>query len=83
MAVTNMSLIKNVSANGANVQDQDFYGRCPDFSSVNLKMGKAPGANTWNSLTAVAGLASAGYLSLLTDGGVKVRVPLLNHPDGG
>ena len=78
-----MSLIKNVSAAGANEQDQDFYGRCPDFSGVNLKMGKAPGKNTWVSLTAVTGLASAGYLALLSDGGVKLRIPLLDHPDGG
>ncbi len=82
MTVNNMSLIKNVSANGANVQDQDFFGYCPDFTSVNRKMGKAPGPGTFTSLTAVAGLQNLGYLTLKTDGGVKIRVIVTDHPDG-
>ena len=77
-----MSIMHNTPY-GIETGDQTFYGRCPDFSSVAVTVGKAPGQNTWIQFTAVAGLASAGYLTLLTDGNVKVRVPLLNHPDAG
>lgn len=83
MARTNMSLLKNVSAGGVNEQDQNYFGQSPDFTGVNRKMGKAPGAGTFTSLTAVAGLQNLGYYTLLTDGGVKVRLIVTDHPDGG
>lgn len=67
---------------GLNVQDQDFYSRVPDFSQVNVWVGKAPGPNTFRQFTAVAGLAAAGYLTMVTDGNVQVAVPLLDHPLG-
>lgn len=78
-----VNLIKNVSAGGVGVGDQQYYGLCPDFSAVSLRMGKAPGPNTWIQLTAVAGLLSLGYLTLMSGGGTKVRIPIADHPDAG
>ncbi len=83
MAVTpNVSVI--LPQDGTRYADQKYWAQVPQQSDTGLDLVKAPLAGAWVALTQVPNLNKLGYLTVREDNsGVKYRVVLADHADGG
>lgn len=83
-----MAVNPNISVvlpqDGVRAGDQDYFTMVPKQSVAGITVVKAPVAGAFLALTVYPNLSKLGYLTVREDDtGVKYRILLTDHPDGG